>query len=403
MSRPARRFPPGYWTIWTTVAVDLVGFGIVAPLLPLYAKRFGATGFVGGLLFSSFSLAQFVCAPLLGRLSDRMGRKPVIVLSLFGTAIGCFLTAAANGLPLLFLGRVIDGASGASVAVAQSAVADLAAPEDRPRLLGMLGAAFGVGFVIGPAIGGLASVRPALPFVVAGVIAAVNGVAAIVRLPETRAAGAVQRSPEHRLAGLVDATVHRRSLGVLLLVMFAATCAFSGFEATFSRFGGVRFGLTLGSAAVVFVGIGLFLTLVQGGLVGPVTSALGHRRAYTLGLSLSGLGLVLLAAATTWWLLVPALAALAFGQGVAAPTLTSLVVDRVPPDQRGQALGFQQSAGALARIVGPAVAGKLFDVRVPLPYLVGAGLTLAALGLLASDRSPAGAGAPTSEPQPTRP
>ena len=141
MSERARRpFPPGYWTIWTTVALDLIGFGIVAPILPLYAKRFGATGFVGGLLFSTFSLAQLVCAPLLGRLSDRIGRKPVIIISLFGTAVGSFLTAAAGGLPLLFIGRLLDGASGASVAVAQGAVTDLASPEDRPRLLGLLGA-----------------------------------------------------------------------------------------------------------------------------------------------------------------------------------------------------------------------------------------------------------------------
>ena len=385
-----RKFPPGYWTIWTTVAIDLIGFGIVAPILPLYAKRFGATGFVGGLLFSSFSLAQFLFAPVLGRLSDRIGRKPVIILSLFGTAVGSLLTAAANGLPLLFVARLLDGASGASVSVAQGAVADLASPEDRPRLLGMLGAAFGVGFVIGPAIGGLASVHPSLPFTIAGIIAAANGVAAVVRLPETRAkATAVRRAAGSRIAGLLGAAAHRRSLGSLLLVTFAATCAFSGFEATFSRFGNARFGLTLGSAAAVFVGIGAFLVLVQGGLVGPVTRSLGHQRAYTAGLLLSACGLAALAAATSWWVLVPALALLALGQGIAAPTLTSLLVDRVSPDERGQALGFQQSAGALARIVGPALAGKLFDVRIPLPYLVGAGLTLAALALLVSERTPA--------------
>ena len=263
----------------------------------------------------------------------------------------------------------------------------------------MLGAAFGVGFVIGPAIGGLASVRPSLPFVIAGIIAGVNGVAAIVRLPETRArATEVRRAVGGRITGLLGAATHRRSLGTFLAVTFAATCAFSGFEATFSRFGNVRFELTLGSASVVFVGIGLFIVVVQGGLVGPVTARLGHRRAYTTGLAVSSLGLVTLAAARSWWVLVPALALLAFGQGIAAPTLTSLLVDRVPPDERGQALGFQQSAGALARIAGPALAGKLFDVRVPLPYLVGAGLTIAALALLLGDRSSAVAAAVSAQP-----
>lgn len=386
MSQRARRpFPPGYWTIWTTVALDLVGFGIVAPILPLYAKRFGATGFVGGLLFSTFSLAQLVFAPLMGRLSDKVGRKPVIVISLFGTAIGSFLTAAANGLPLLFIARALDGASGASVAVAQGAVTDLAPPEDRPRLLGLLGAAFGVGFTIGPAIGGLASVQPALPFVIAGVIASVNAIAAIVRLPETRH-HATEAAHQHH--GLHLPSGRSRSLITLLIVTFAATCAFSGFEGTFSRFGNARFGLSIGSAALVFVGIGLFLVAVQGGAVGPVSHRLGASRAYGTGLALSAAGLALLATATSWWALVPSLALLALGQGIATPTMTSMVVDRVPPDQKGQALGFQQSAGALARIVGPALAGKLFDVKVGLPYAVGAAITLVALALLVLERSP---------------
>ena len=149
--------PKGYWTIWTTVALDLIGFGIVVPILPRYAERFGASGLTVGFLFASFSLAQFVMAPVLGRLSDRIGRKPVIVISLLGTAVGSFVTGAAGALWVLFLGRVIDGGSGASLAVAQAAVADIAPPPDRPRLMGMLGAAFGIGFVVGPAFGGLAA------------------------------------------------------------------------------------------------------------------------------------------------------------------------------------------------------------------------------------------------------
>lgn len=145
--------PPGFWIIWTTVALDLVGFGIVAPILGRYAERFGASGLDVGLMFASFSIAQMVFAPILGRLSDRIGRKPVIVISLVGTAIGSFITGAAGALWVLFVGRIIDGASGASVAVAQGAITDIAPPERRAQLLGMLGAAFGVGFVLGPAVG----------------------------------------------------------------------------------------------------------------------------------------------------------------------------------------------------------------------------------------------------------
>ena len=179
--------PPGFWTIWTTVALDLVGFGIVAPILGRYAERFGASGLEVGLLFASFSLAQFVFAPILGRVSDRVGRKPVIIVSLVGTAVGSFITGAAGALWVLFLGRIIDGASGASVAVAQSAITDIAPPDQRTKLLGMLGAAFGIGFVLGPAVGGLAALGgPHVPFYVAGTVAAVNAVVALVRLPETK-------------------------------------------------------------------------------------------------------------------------------------------------------------------------------------------------------------------------
>ncbi len=383
---PARQrsFPRGYGVIWTTVAIDLIGFGIVAPILPLYAERFGASGLTVGLLFASFSVAQFICSPLLGRLSDRIGRKPVILLSLFGTAVGSFITGAAGSLFFVFVGRVIDGASGASVSVAQGAVADVASPADRTRLLGMLSAAFGVGFVIGPAIGSLAALGgPHVPFYVAGAIALVNGVVAIFRLPETRPA-VVQRpaSPSH-LATKPPRGEHAAVLVRLAVVGFLVTCAFSGFEATFSLFAGRRFGLTEASVAAVFVGIGVLLVLVQGGGVGRVTNRLGVARTVQLAIVLNACGMLLLASATTWPVLVPALAFLAVGQGLAVPSLTAMVVERAPVERRGESLGFQQSASALARIGGPALGGALFDhAGVPWPYVVGAVLLGLALTLL---------------------
>src|SRR5438270_5773618 len=153
MTRRSRSsLPAGFGTIWTTVALDLVGFGIVLPILPLYARRYHATPATAGVLVAAFSLAQFIGSPLWGRASDRIGRKPILIVSLVGTALGSLLTGLAGGLPLLFAGRLIDGASGGSVSVAQAAVADLAEPSQRARLLGLLGAAFGLGFVLGPAI-----------------------------------------------------------------------------------------------------------------------------------------------------------------------------------------------------------------------------------------------------------
>src|SRR5438477_10880035 len=186
-SRGERRpLPPGFGTIWTTVAVDLVGFGVVLPLLPLYAQRFHASAATIGAMFASFSIAQLVFAPLWGRVSDRIGRKPVLILSLVGTAVGTLLTGLAGSLPLLFAGRVVDGVSGASVSVAHATVTDIAPRREWSRLFGLLGAAFGVGFIAGPAIGGLAAlVDERLPFFIAAAIAGVNALVAVRRLPET--------------------------------------------------------------------------------------------------------------------------------------------------------------------------------------------------------------------------
>src|SRR6476469_3814777 len=187
--------PAGFGVIWTTVALDLIGFGILFPVLARYARDAGASAFIAGLVVASFSLAQLVFSPITGRLSDRIGRKPVIIMSLCGTAIGSLLTGLAGSLWLLFLGRIIDGASGASVSVAQAAVTDVAPPEERARLLGLLGAAFGAGFALGPAIGGLAAlVSHRLPFFIAAAIAGVNALVALKRLPETHPRGDHRRS-----------------------------------------------------------------------------------------------------------------------------------------------------------------------------------------------------------------
>jgi multidrug resistance protein len=383
--------PPGFWPIWTTVALDLVGFGIVAPILGRYAERFGASGFEVGMLFASFSLAQVVLAPVLGRLSDRIGRKPVIILSLVGTAVGSFITGAAGALWVLFLGRILDGASGASVAVAQGAVADIAPPEDRARLQGMLGAAFGLGFVLGPAIGGLAALGgPHVPFFVAGTVAAVNAVVAFRRLPETRpvreqvvatgaSASPAGTEPDADAASPVRSPVLVR----YAVTAFIVTVGFAGVESTFSLFGERRFDLTEGSTALVFLFIGLLLVLVQGRLIGPGTARWGSARLLRGGMVTVAAGLLLLSYATQWAMLVPAIVLLAVGQGFVSPTLTALVAAEAPPERRGEVLGWVQSSGAMARIVGPVSAGILFDVIGPgAPFLVGAVFYAVALAVV---------------------
>ena len=416
-------FPRGFWVIWTTVAVDLIGFGIVLPILPQYAERFGAGAAVIGLLSASFSLAQLIFAPVWGKLSDRIGRKPIIIISLFGTAIGSLVTGFAGALWVLFLGRIIDGISGASVSVAQAAVADISPARQRARYMGLIGAAFGVGFVAGPTIGALAALGgPKVPFFVAAAIAAVNALIALKRLPETargvkghplaRADEVALREAEFAAAnadaeniaaepaldgpGIVEpahGALHhenadhtsadrRAEIIRLIVVAFVGVVAFSGFEATFSLLANNRYGLGLSATAAVFAGIGVVLVGVQGGLVGPVTHRLGEGGTLRFGLIANCFGLLVLAFDLGWAGLVVALLLLTLGQGLLTPTLSSAVAGRAGVDT-GVWLGWQQSAGGAARVIGPLAAGALFQwAGMGWPYAVGAGLAAFALTLL---------------------
>lgn len=368
--------PAGFWIIWTTVALDLVGFGIVVPILGRYAERFGASGLQVGLMFATFSVAQMVFAPILGRVSDRIGRKPIIVFSLVGTAIGSVVTGAAGALWVLFLGRAIDGASGASVAVAQGAIADIAPPEQRARLIGLLGAAFGVGFVVGPALGGLAALGgPHVPFYVAGAIAGINAIAALFRLPETKPEVVHSPTPRRR-GGALSPSLQR-----FALVGFLSMLGFAGFESTFSLWGQNKFGFTEGSASLVFVFVGVTLVAVQGTLIGPMTQRLGSRTLLRVGLSLVAVGLLLLSVTSSWALLFVALFLLSLGQGLSGPSGGALVAELAPVERRGEAIGYQQSTAAFGRVAGPVIAGALFDhIGVSAPFFVSGVLIVVAIG-----------------------
>lgn len=368
--------PAGFWIIWTTVALDLVGFGIVVPILGRYAERYGASGLQVGLMFATFSVAQMIFAPVLGRISDRVGRKPVIIFSLVGTAVGSVVTGAAGALWVLFLGRAIDGASGASVAVAQGAIADIAPPDQRARLIGMLGAAFGVGFVVGPALGGLAALGgPHVPFYVAGALAGINAVAAYFRLPETKPDTSHIETTRRRRGALTP------SLQRFAFVGFLSMLGFAGFESTFSLWGERIFDFTEGTASLVFVFVGISLVIVQGALIGPVTKKLGSRTLLRIGLSLVAIGLLLLSMTSSWALLFVALFLLSLGQGFSGPSGGALVAELAPVERRGEAIGYQQSTAAFGRIVGPVMAGALFDhIGVGTPFFVGGVLMVVALG-----------------------
>ncbi len=364
------------------MALDLVGFGIVIPVLPLYAEDFGASAAMAAGLLAAYSAAQMVAAPLWGRLSDRIGRKPVLIGALVGSAVGSLVTGLAGALWVLFLGRLVDGASGSSYAVGQAAVADLAEPEDRPRLLGLLAAAFGVGFVVGPLIGSLAALGGReLPFFVAAGLALANALVAAVRLP-ARASRSTDEGPRSRmLEGFGAASPVVRRLVALALV---GMVAFSGFEATFALLLERRFS-ELGDPSVygLFASIGAGMVLVQTRVVGPVNDRLGSSGALRLALVSVAVGMTVLATGGRWVGLAVALIALVAGQGLFGPSLSAATVEAAGPDARGAALGLQQSAGALGRIVGPLLAGTLFGrVSVAAPYLVAAMLAVVAMSIV---------------------
>jgi len=393
--RPARSKPPqGFWVIWSTVAIDQIVFAMVLPVLPFIARRYGAGPLQVTALVSVFALAQFLLSPFIGALSDKVGRKPVLIVSLFGSALGSLILGVAGTLPLLFLGRAVDGMSGTALVSAQTAITDMVAPRERARYLGLMGSAFAVGFIVGPGLSGLLSlVNPRLPFFIAAGLAAVNGFVAIARLPETRTAaerhgvtgapGAEDRNPAgaFRHARVVTPAAWFY-IGVLALGLLAFATVEGG---TFTLLANDRLGLTQSSVAFVYVLIGIVLAVVQVSLVGPVNARLRTRGTVVAALLVNACGFTLIAAAGQVWMLLLGVCCNAVGQGLLRPTCTAAVSNAVPPQHRGAAIGTQTSAQGLVRIVGPLQAGALYGGIGPsAPFAVGAGIAMATAGLAAA-------------------
>lgn len=392
MARRGRRAGPGgggafllspLGIVFTTVLIDLIGFGIVLPILPLWAEEFGASPVQIGVITASYAVMQVLFAPVLGRISDRRGRRPVILVSLAGTVAAFLMIGFAQGLLVIFIARVLQGIAGASYAAAQAYVADVTAPSERAHGMGLIGAAFGLGFLLGPAIGALfAAIDPRAPFFAAAALAAANLAIALRRLPESITPGA---APAARpgLAVIRRALASRR-LAPLVWLTFVANFAFIAMETTFALFGARRFGYDMVEMGLLFAYIGVLAALTQGVLVRRVVARSGEGRMLIAGLAVTGAGLLTLAAATSLWLLLAALAMVAVGSGAVFATTTALVSLASGAGEQGTMLGLTASVGAGARIAAPLVGNALFQhIDITAPLVVGGGLFAAcALGAL---------------------
>ena len=381
--------------IFTIVFIDLVGFGIVIPVLPLYAERFGASPLTIGILLAIYSLMQMLFAPLLGRWSDRIGRRPVLLFSILGSSAGFLLMGLAQALPLLFLARTIDGITGGNISTAQAYIADITPPEKRSKGMGLIGAAFGLGFIFGPAIGGLMSrfSMNATFFFAAG-LAGLNAAAVYLFLPESLAA-------EHRTSSGSRATVFGAlkeakgtPLAVVMGTYFFTTVAFSMLTAAYPLFAARRYGFHAAEVGAIFAGMGVLGAVIQGGMIGWLGRFLSEQSMTLAGCVILASGFFLLPAAAGVKSLVVATALLAVGHSLTVVPLNGMASKSLGPAAQGRVLGLMQSSASLARIVGPVLGGWLLNwdlARAPAPFgrtacWMGTVLALVAMGLALSLR-----------------
>lgn len=418
--------------LFLVIFLDLLGFGILIPVIPLYAKFFGANEFIGSLLIAVYSLFQFIGAPILGRLSDERGRRPILLLSLSGSVIAWTLFGIAgelgeligpiNGLAILFLARALAGAMGGNIATANAYMADITPSKDRARGLGILGAAFGLGFVFGPAIAGIVSSPTALSFFqatlptfvpvteftipsfTAAALTAVNVGLAFLVLPEPRQhATSTATTGESRIQRLHD-VLRSPDIGPLVLAFFLASFAFAAFESQFIFLTSDRLGYGTAENAILLTYIGVVVALVQGGLIGPLTDRFGEYRLALAGATIQFVSLTLVPFSLAWSF-VPSVGSvtssgvalalvstpLAFGNALTNVSLNALVSLNATAGAQGGVFGLTQSASSLARTFGPAVAGLLYvAVAYWSPFVV-AGLLfvpiLVVLRLIAPDQA----------------
>jgi len=382
---------PSMFVIFLTVFIDLVGFGIVVPMLPLYTRDFGAHGYIIGLIFAVYSAMQFIFSPIWGRLSDRIGRRPVLLMSTAGACVSYVIFALASGLPnhtlalgLIVLSRILAGTCGGNITVAQAYVADITPPEKRSKMMGIIGMAIGLGFVFGPGIGAVSLSGLGLtgPGWIAACLSASNFILAFSILPESRKPDSEQARPRPHLDQWMH-TLARPKVGLLIIIFFLATCCFSCFEATLSLLISDNFHLEIISAGktagYLIVFVGLVGALLQGGATGRLVRKFGEPKLIMMSLVLTGIALMLVpfmqgAPQLSWkilfhsdgwpWVkLIIALCVLGIGSSLARPPIFGMISNLTAAHEQGATIGVAQGSGSLARIIGPIFATALYSYK----------------------------------------
>lgn len=379
--------------LFLTVFIDLIGFGMVIPFLSFYAREYGASGFAVGAVVGIYSIMQFLFAPVWGRVSDRVGRRPVLLVSLTASFTGYLLFAFSQSLALLFASRVIAGIGGANIGTAQAYIADSTTPENRAKGMGLIGAAFGLGFILGPPLSGVLSELGGryglhgnlLPGLVAAGLSFTAFLIALAVLAESKPASVVPRSgvPPQFDTRLWREVFASPILGSLLAGLFLTLLAVSGMEINVTLHGRDRFGFRQLDMAYFFLFMGVIVATIQGGMIGRLVRRLGERRVIIIGAASFTIGFFLIPSIWRVPLLYGVAFLIAIGQGLCYPALTSLVSKASPESERGSILGLATSAGSLARFVGPMLAGVLYDWAGVAGGFYGGGVFMAVALLIA--------------------
>ncbi len=358
------------FVIFLTVLIDLLGFGIFIPLLPLYADLYTDDRFLAGALVGTYSVVQLIFLPLLGRLSDRIGRRPVLLMGLGGSAIAYTVFALGESLWVLFVARAFAGMFGATISTAQAYVADVTTPATRAKGMGMIGAAFGLGFTFGPPIGSwAASLGVSAPGFFAAGLSAAAFTMGFFRLPESRRPGTTESSRTFSFGAAVDVFADARR-GILLLMFLLQTYAFANLEAMFSLLCKTRFGYGMKQMGYIFLFIGLVVAFVQGGMIGRLVKRHGERRLLTVSTIGLALGFVSLGYAEPKWLFFVSCAVIGLTYGVASPTLNALISRNTAEEKQGATFGVAQSCAGLGRALGHVGSGALFALSPAYPFVL---------------------------------